>query len=117
MKSKGSAIERVVENYLIANGLQLIQRNFLCRRGEIDLIMKDQNEIVFIEVRYRKSIRHGTPEETIAPSKVRKLILTAKIYLQNNTLWESPCRFDIVGVTPSKDHSLAINWIRDAFTT
>lgn len=115
LKSKGYAVEQQVEDYLVSLGLKLIAKNYSCRRGEIDLIMLDNEVIVFVEVRYRKSVSHGTPEETITKAKIKKLIIAAKIFLQTHPRQNAECRFDVVGATQSQSGKVIFNWIKDAF--
>ncbi|MCP5205667.1 MAG: YraN family protein [Hahellaceae bacterium] len=115
LKSKGFAIEQRVEDYLVSHGLKLIKRNYSCRRGEIDLIMLENDAVVFVEVRFRKSTSHGTPEETITKAKIRKLVFAARLFLQTHPMHDTECRFDVVGVTQSQSGELIFNWIKDAF--
>ena len=94
------------------------QGNYRCKLGEIDLIMHDQDTIVFVEVRSRKQNRYGTALESVNRGKQQRLIRAAKYYLQKNKLTEQkPCRFDVVSVdnTHTLDE-LAIQWIPNAFT-
>jgi putative endonuclease len=114
LKSKGFAIERLAEEYLVSHGLTLIDRNYTCRRGEIDLIMNDRDVVVFVEVRFRKNIRHGTPEETITLAKIKKLIFAAKLFLQTHPEHDTACRFDVIGATQSLSGELMFNWIKNA---
>jgi putative endonuclease len=115
LKSKGFAIEQRAEDYLVSRGLKLIEKNYSCRRGEIDLIMLENDVVVFVEVRFRKSTSHGTPEETITKAKIRKLVFAARLFLQTHPMHDTECRFDVVGVTQSQSGQLIFNWIKDAF--
>ena len=108
----GDSAEDQVLDYMIRQGLTLVTRNYSCRAGEIDLIMKDGAQLVFLEVRYRARAEFGSALESVTPTKQRKLIVTAQRYLQQ--LGEIPaCRFDVVGM--GKDRQ--IHWIKDAFQT
>lgn len=85
--------------YLQKQGLKLITRNFRCRYGEIDLIMQDQADIVFVEVRYRSNKNYAQGAESITPAKQQRLTNSAQCYLQRKKLWEKvPCRFDVVAM-------------------
>ncbi len=85
---------------MLKQGYSLITRNFLVRRGEIDLIMKDTNdELVFVEVKTRKNNAFGSAAESITSSKAQKLIATAYTYLQRNHLPDDNFRIDLVTVT------------------
>jgi putative endonuclease len=109
----GARIEQAVRNYLEKHGLSFVCKNFRTRLGEIDLIMREQETLVFIEVRYRRSDKYGSPIETVTYSKRKKLVKAAKIYLQRQGLLDQkPCRFDIVGVT---QNATKFEWIKDAF--
>lgn len=78
--------------------------------------MKDQNMLVFVEVRYRADSDHGTPVATVTASKQRKLIRTASYFLQQNfgDRWPA-CRFDVVGISGDLLHNPNIEWIPSAF--
>jgi putative endonuclease len=109
---KGDDKERLAEDYLAAKHLTVIERNFLCKRGEIDLIMKDQDYLVFIEVRYRETQEFGGALASITAGKQKKLRRAAEYYLLKhfgNT--PPPCRFDVVGIEGQDE----IMWIKNAF--
>ena len=96
-------------------GLRLLERNYQSRFGELDLICLDRNTLVFIEVRYRSSSTHGLPVETVSLAKQRRIINTAKVYLQRKKLFgQMPCRFDVIGVDVAQGQP-AFHWIRNAF--
>ena len=105
--------------YLKDQGLHLKEKNYRCKLGEIDLIMVDRdNTLVFVEVRYRKQHRFGTPLETIDFNKQQKLVRAATHYLQQKNLLDCcPCRFDVVAVTTIDTISdeTDVNWIKNAF--
>lgn len=111
----GKQAERLAEQYLVDKGLKLVERNFSCKPGEIDLIMRDRQDFVFVEVRYRQSTRFGRPEETVSPAKQRKLGKAAACYLLVRGLNDKyACRFDIIAIHGTiPNHT--INWIPDAF--
>jgi len=98
--------------HLQRHGLKLLARNFRARGGEIDLIMQQARTLVFVEVRYRQSLKFGTPLETVTVSKQRRLIAAAAHYLQTRGV-DLPCRFDVVGISGADQER--IDWIRDAF--
>jgi len=112
---RGQWAERLAEDYLTQHGLELIQRNYSCRMGEIDLIMQEQDTIIFVEVRYRKNDQYGGGIESIDYRKQKKLNTTAVHYLQNNDRYqEHPCRIDAMIITGQSPEPL-INWIKNAF--
>ncbi len=105
-KHEESAIE-----HLKSNGYHIITKNFRCKIGEIDIIAKDKEYLVFIEVKYRASSKKGYPYEAINHYKINKIINTAKYYmLSNNISFDSPCRFDVVTILDQDMHI-----IKDAF--
>ncbi len=108
----GKQAEQLACNYLEKQGLKLVQRNFYCRRGEIDLIMCDGQTLVFIEVRYRRNGYHGSALESITSSKQSRIITTAQHYLMQSG-WAHNCRFDVIAITPTQPDQIL--WIRDAF--
>jgi putative endonuclease len=114
-RARGQVVEAAAEHYLQQQGLQPVQRNFTSRGGEIDLVMRDGETLVFVEVRFRKSDRYGTPAESVTASKQRKLLQTAQLYLLANPAWRKhPCRFDIVAARPGES-GLQFEWINNAF--
>lgn len=79
--------------------------------GEIDLIMKDGEELVFVEVRYRHRNTHGISAETVTYTKQKRLLRTAKAYLQKRNLFDKiPCRFDVIAIDGQQTR-----WIKNAF--
>ena len=113
-RSRGKEAEIQAREYLEHNGLKLICHNYSCRMGEIDLIMKEQKTLVFIEVRYRKQSGFGSPAETITKHKQRRIISAAQHYLLTaNEKVMPPCRFDVIAMTgEGRGH---IEWIKNAF--
>jgi len=111
----GKNSENIACHYLEQHGLILIDRNFSCRRGEIDLIMRDKDTIVFVEVRYRRHDQFGSAAESVNIQKQKRLILTAKYYLQQ-TLTPLNTRFDVVAIS-GIEPDIRINWIQNAFGT
>lgn len=99
--------------YLQAQGLQLVQRNYHSRRGEIDLIMQDKDSLVFIEVRYRRQSRFGSAAESVNRHKQSKLIACANHYIQTYPeRARQACRFDVVSIDGNMN---SIDWIKNAF--
>ena len=111
---KGKSAEDQARHHLEQQGLKLLETNYRCKRGEIDLIMQDTGTLVFIEVRYRKSDTYGSAVESVTPGKQNKLVAAARHYLQENRS-NTPCRFDVVGITGQNESKL--EWIKDAFQT
>ena len=98
--------------WLQARGLRLRERNYRSRRGEIDLIMQDGDQLVFVEVRYRASSRYGSAAESVTAAKQTRLISAASQYLQGQSGTRA-CRFDVLALSGAKGER--VDWIRDAF--
>ena len=107
---KGEAAEELACQYLKSKGLQLVEQNYHSRFGEIDLIMMDDDVLVFIEVRYRKNANYGGAASSVSYQKQQRIHKTAMIYLQKagNT---HPARFDVIAI----EGDMQINWIKRAF--
>lgn len=111
-RDRGDAAEAMALAHLQAAGLQLIQRNYLCRQGEIDLIMRDRDSIALIEVRQRSHQGFGTAVESVTTTKQRRLIAAARHWLAHYPEYANQAlRFDVVGI----DGDGQINWIPNAF--
>lgn len=115
-RNLGRAYEQMALKYLQAQGLYLLQENYSCPMGEIDLIMTDAEYLVFVEVRYRKARGYASAIETITAAKQRKLLRTAQSFLLHNPRYRhKPCRFDVIGLDMENDGNLELNWIKNAF--
>ena len=107
----GEAYEAAAAVFLEKNGVHILEKNFRCRQGEIDLIGREGEYLVFFEVKYRRSADAGLPAEAVGAAKQRRICRTAKYYLYRKRLGESvPVRFDVVAVCA--EH---MNWYRNAF--
>lgn len=106
----GRKAEAVAEGYLVAEGFYTVERNYAWKAGEIDLIMEKKNLLIFVEVRLRQSAGYGSGADSVTPPKQRKIINTAKRYLQTaGHRWEN-YRFDVISIGKEVD------WIPGAFT-
>jgi putative endonuclease len=107
-QEQGKSWEEAAQAYLERHGLSLIEANFRCKLGEIDLIMREGPTLVFVEVRQRAAGSQVAAAASITPAKIRRLIRAAQVYLQRlNRL--PPCRFDVVAIDGSQ-----IEWLRNA---
>lgn len=115
-KQIGDISEDIAMRYLQNQGLRCIERNVTSRFGEIDLIMKDRNYLVFVEVKYRKSAQFGSAFAMVSHAKQQKIIKTAQLYMQKMCLneYNTLCRFDVVSLEGSHQ-APTINWLKDAF--
>lgn len=105
---RGRAMEDQALAWLQARGLALVMRNFRCRGGEIDLIMREGRELVFVEVRARSSASHGGAAASITSAKQKRLLLAAQIYLQKLPRLPA-CRFDVLAFEGPH-----VQWLRGA---
>ena len=106
----GAHAEQVAAQFLQKNGLRLLQRNFRCRFGEIDLILRDGETLIFAEVRQRSRGDFGGAAASIDAHKQRRLILTAQHYLASLPRIP-PCRFDAVLLDAANN----VEWVKNAF--
>lgn len=110
----GGTAEQLAADYLELRGLKILARNFRVRGGELDLVAKDQQTVVFVEVRFRRNVRFGGASESISRKKRLRIILAAELFLlRQPELRESPCRFDCIFLDALQPD--AIEWIQDAF--
>lgn len=112
-RETGDLHEQSAADYLQSCGLKLLASNHHSRHGEIDLIMQDQETLVFIEVRYRRNKNFGGAAISVTPTKQKKIALTALQYLQKHKKTNTPCRFDVIAVTG--EGTLEQHWIKNAF--
>lgn len=116
MNNLGKQAEDLAKQYLQKHKLKLITQNYHCRRGEIDLIMQDQQTLVFIEVRYRKNARFGSALESVDHKKQAKIITTAEHYLLQSKHDYIDYRFDVIAMMPmTNSDQPEITWIKNAF--
>lgn len=105
----GACHENQALTFLKRHGLQLITRNYACRLGEIDLIMRDGNCLVFVEVRYRQHRLYGGSSASVTSQKQQRLIRAAQLFLQLHPQYaELPCRFDLIAIDQS------IEWLQNS---
>ncbi|MGH8659387.1 MAG: YraN family protein [Gammaproteobacteria bacterium] len=112
-QNTGHWAEELASRFLEQRGLRLLNRNYQCRYGEIDLIMEHDDALVFVEVRYREGTRCGSSAESIDARKRERLLKTAQHYLRTSTK-DQPCRFDAVLIEGLKAQP-RIEWVTGAF--
>lgn len=107
----GNKYEHIAGQYLISQGVEILEYNFACKKSEIDIIGRLGDIVLFVEVKYRSSSNYGFPEASVNGLKQEKIRYGAKVYLTKNNLYDIvPCRFDVVSITGNN-----IVWIKDAF--
>jgi len=115
-KSLGIKGEAAAAEHLKKHGYEIIEQNYRCRFGEIDIIGLDKGSLAFIEVKSRTSDRYGTPFEAVNYHKQKKIRQLAAYYLQAQERYMGSCRFDVVGVHLSKNGTIQkIEVIKNAF--
>ncbi|MEM7281063.1 MAG: YraN family protein [Pseudomonadota bacterium] len=116
-RDKGDYGECLALEFLSDNGLILVSRNYRCRLGEVDIIMQDKSELVFVEVKYRESKQICPAVDLVGPMKQRRLIRAAKHFITQHPMYqECIARFDVVGIS-RHNRSTEVEWIQDAFET
>ncbi|MBQ7876529.1 MAG: YraN family protein [Clostridia bacterium] len=114
----GDKGEELAVKYLKKNKYRIIERNFnVPKIGEIDIIAKDKDYLVFVEVRLRKSTSHGTAAETVDVYKQKRIIKAAMTFMKQHDVCDVPARFDVVSVTGDADGEHTIELIKNAFDT
>lgn len=114
-RERGDQGEAAAAQFLMSQGIRIIEYNFHCRTGEIDLIGRDSDSLIFIEVRSRRSGALVDGIESVNFRKQRRLIAAARFYLHRHGLHNLPCRFDVIGVTHSPENGYDFHWITNAF--
>jgi len=113
-KEIGMLGEAMAVRFLKKRGYRILQQNFRCRMGEIDVVAQEEGNTVFVEVRTSTSSDHNAPAESILWKKKKKLVALANFYIKRFGLEEMPCRFDVIAITQNNGYT-RIRLIRDAF--
>ena len=114
-RARGAAVEAAARRHLLAAGLHPVAANARSRGGEIDLVMRDGDSLVFVEVRYRGNARFGGSAASVDVAKRRRLVHAARMFLARHPQYaERPCRFDVVEAD-GDPAAPRLNWLRDAF--
>jgi putative endonuclease len=111
----GAYGERVAARRLIEAGLVVLDRNWRCARGEIDIVARDGLTIVFCEVKTRRSAAFGPPVAALTPAKVRRLRQLAAAWLAEHPAVRGPVRFDVMSVLPQRSGPALVEHLRGAF--
>ncbi|OGU55839.1 MAG: YraN family protein [Ignavibacteria bacterium GWF2_33_9] len=102
LRQKGTEGEELAVKYLQEKGFAIIKRNFHYGKiGEIDIVAKDKDCLVFVEVKARNSFKYGTGLDAITPSKQRQMVVVAKGYIQINNVQNTEMRFDVISIDMS----------------
>ena len=115
-RALGNAAEQLAFRYLRDRGLAPVAHNFRCRHGEIDLVMLDDDCLVFVEVRYRSPGAFASAAMTVDRRKQSRLVRTAEMFLATRRGYSSHrARFDVIGIDDRRNGQRTVEWIRDAF--
>lgn len=107
---RGESAEEQAHNFLISKGLKPVCRNYRCKQGELDLIMTDQQTLVIVEVRFRKTDQYGSALESVTRAKQSRIIAATHHYLSSQKI-RSPVRFDVIAISGNGN----IDWVQNAF--
>jgi len=113
-RMQGKAGEDLAALYLEQHGLKIVKRNYRFERGEIDLIAEEGDELVFVEVKARRSAVYGTPEEAVTEKKQEQVQAVAEGYLFEHDITNRPCRFDVIAIE-FRNEKPEVRHIRNAF--
>ena len=107
--------EQVAVDYLVAQGMRLLDRNWRCAAGEIDAILREGDALVFVEVKTRRGSAFGTPAEAVDWAKRARLRKLAAIWLAQSRVRSPEVRFDVVSVLPQRAGAAQVEHVRGAF--
>lgn len=114
MNKLGQLYEQLALAYLQQQGLQLLQQNYQCKAGEIDLVMRERDSLVFVEVKYRASTAFGGAVAAVTRAKQQKLLRASRWYLQQHKATDQPCRVDVLTIEGQPPYQY--NWIKNAIS-
>ncbi len=116
-KGTGELGEEVATNFLVANSYRILERNFRCKGGEVDIIARapEDKSLVFIEVKARRGLSYGVPQLAVTPFKQRQISKAALTWLSKNRLHDTNARFDVIAILLSNDGQHKIEHIVNAF--
>ena len=116
-RSVGSLGEEIAANFLTARGYRILERNFRCKGGEVDIIARDpvDKSLLFIEVKARRGLTYGVPQLAVTPFKQRQISKAALTWLSKNRLHDTNARFDVIAILLHTDAAHNIEHIKNAF--
>jgi putative endonuclease len=114
-KGLGDRGEELAASFLEKQGIRVVERNFRCKGGEVDIIARDGETTVFIEVKTRRNLAYGVPQLAITPFKQRQISKAALTWLAKKRQHNTPARFDVIAILLESDVTSSIEHIRDAF--
>lgn len=111
----GDRGEELAASWLEQQGIRVVERNFRCTGGEVDIVARDGSTTVFVEVKTRKNLAYGVPQLAVTPFKQRQISKAALTWLAKKRLHDQPARFDVVAILLESEYTYRIEHIRDAF--
>ena len=116
-KGTGELGEEVAAHFITTHGYLIVERNFRCKGGEVDIIARDpvDKSLVFIEVKARRGLSYGVPQLAVTPFKQRQISKAALTWLSKNRLHDTNARFDVIAILLHTDGQHAIDHIKNAF--
>lgn len=114
-KEVGKKGEEVAASFLRKKGYHILDKNFRCRLGEIDIIAQKDDQIVFVEVKTRKNLNFGLPQQAVTYFKKKRLTKLAQFYLAVHRLADFSCRFDVIAVMLNQDSVDSVHLVENAF--
>lgn len=116
-KGTGELGEEIAANFLVSHGYKILERNFRCKGGEVDIIARDPEDksLVFIEVKARRDLSYGVPQLAVTPFKQRQISKAALTWLSKNRLHDTNARFDVIAILLHTGGQHAIDHIKNAF--
>jgi putative endonuclease len=116
-KGTGDLGEEIASNFLIARGYRVLERNFRCKGGEVDIIARDPGDksLVFIEVKTRRGLTYGVPQLAVTAFKQRQISKATLTWLSKNRLHDTNARFDVVAIILTSDGRHQVEHIVNAF--
>ncbi|GFO56581.1 UPF0102 protein [Geomonas sp. Red276] len=112
---KGEVGESIAATYLEGQGFKVVERNFRCVCGEVDIVARDGRTIVFVEVKCRNNRLYGPPQLAVTPFKQRQISKAALVWLSKRKLFDAEARFDVVAIVLHKHDLPEIEHIKNAF--
>lgn len=111
----GSQGEELAVTFLEKQGYALLERNYRCKGGEVDIIARDAKTVVFVEVKTRRTSSYGVPQLAVTPFKQRQIMKAALTWLASHRKLEAPARFDVIAITIQGDREPVFDHIKNAF--
>jgi len=114
-KGLGDRGEELAVSWLEKQGIKVVERNFRCKGGEVDIVARDGATVVFVEVKTRRNLAYGVPQLAVTPFKQRQISKAALTWLLKKRSQDKPARFDVIAIVLESDVTYRIEHIRDAF--